>query len=244
MKTLMVQPSCILDNPTSSIMNLPATLKFRRCTYATKLMAKSRARTTQRAFVGRARSGSDEFSYVGNGLPFNIDAGLSQAITIRFTPTSEGSKSAIFNANSNDPDEPDVTFNVSGNGVATQITGTTGEVNCDILGETTVELYQGDVLKGSTTSDIDGNYALPVPETGDYDVVDSKTGFKDQTQPISIPAGGIYTLDFMGETGLVPNAPNLSYVLACVHIWLYPDPPCELSLSKVLAVVHAWLYPQ
>jgi len=61
-------------------------------------------------------SGSDEFSYIGPVTPFDIAVGQSQAITIRFAPISEGLKSAVFNVNSNDPDEPDVTFDVSGTG--------------------------------------------------------------------------------------------------------------------------------
>ncbi len=63
-------------------------------------------------------SGSAEFTYVGPTTPFDIAAGSSQAITIRFTPTSAGAKSATFNVNSNDPDDPDVTFDVLGNVIA------------------------------------------------------------------------------------------------------------------------------
>ena len=84
---------------------------------------------------------------------------------------------------------------------------------------------------------------LSLPETGDYDVVASKAGYKDETQPISITSPGIYTLDFRGEHGLIPQAPSMSYVLGCVNHWLYPVEPCGLSMSKVLAVVNAWLYP-
>jgi hypothetical protein len=61
-------------------------------------------------------SGSDEFTYVGPPTAFYIEPGDSEVITIRFAPTSGGAKSATFNVNSNDPDEPDVTFDVSGNG--------------------------------------------------------------------------------------------------------------------------------
>ena len=125
----------------------------------------------------------------------------------------------------------------------TSIVGMTGEVNCEILPEVTVELYDGGVLVSSTVSDGDGNYMLGVPGLGDYDVVASKAGFKDETQSVSIAAPGIYTLDFLGEHGLIPNAPTMSYVLACINHWLYPEPPCGLSMSKVLAVINAWLYP-
>ena len=123
-----------------------------------------------------------------------------------------------------------------------EIVGVAGEVNCDTLPEVTVELYQSGVLKGNTVSDGSGVYTLPVPELGDYDVVASKTGYKDETQSISITEP-TYTLDFHGEHGLVPNAPSMSYVLRCINHWLYPVPPCGLSMSRVLAVINAWLYP-
>ncbi len=62
-------------------------------------------------------SGSSDFTYVSPSTPFNVGAGGSQTITIRFAPSSEGAKSAIFDINSNDPDEANVTFNVSGTGI-------------------------------------------------------------------------------------------------------------------------------
>jgi hypothetical protein len=63
-------------------------------------------------------SGSDEFTYVGPTTLFCIEPGNSQVITISFAPTSAGEKNATFNVNSNDPDEPDVTFDVSGSGTS------------------------------------------------------------------------------------------------------------------------------
>jgi len=124
------------------------------------------------------------------------------------------------------------------------ILGTTHEVNCDILPSTTVEAFKGDVSKGSTVSDpTSGDYTLSLPETGDYDIVASKAGFRNETQSISITGEGTYTLNFRGEHGLIPNAPDMSYVLGCINAWLYPPPPCGLSMSKVLAVINAWLYP-
>ena len=128
--------------------------------------------------------------------------------------------------------------------VATVLVGVTGEVNCDILPGVTVKLFKDGTLIGSDTSDENGNYSLPVPELGEYEVIASKEGFRNETQSISITELESYTLDFRAETGLVPKAPNMSYVLECVNHWLYPEPPCGLSMSKVLAVINAWLYPQ
>jgi len=70
-------------------------------------------------------SGSTDFTYLIPSVPFGVPAGGgSQAITVRFAPTSAGAKSAVFNVNSNDPDEPDVTFNVSGTGLVPETIST------------------------------------------------------------------------------------------------------------------------
>ena len=69
-------------------------------------------------------SGSSDFSYIGPSTPFDIAAGSSRTITVRFAPTSTGSKSANFNVNSNDPDEANVPFSVSGDGTPLEGEGT------------------------------------------------------------------------------------------------------------------------
>ena len=97
------------------------------------------------------------------------------------------------------------------------------------------------------TSDGSGNYnlAAPISEPGSYEVVASKTGFKDEAQSISITElGQEYTLDFRGDHGLIPNAPSASYAMDCVHYWLFPPgPECGLSAAMAMDIVHAWLYP-
>jgi parallel beta-helix repeat protein len=57
-------------------------------------------------------SGSTEFTYIGPGVPFTIPASGSKTVTLRYCPTS--GSSAVFNVNSNDPVNTDVTFNVTG----------------------------------------------------------------------------------------------------------------------------------
>ena len=123
------------------------------------------------------------------------------------------------------------------------ISGETGQDNCNSLTGVTIELYQDWILKESTVSDGNGEYLWPVPNFGYYDVVASKVGYRDETQSISITQDQTYTLDFVGEHGLIPDAPSMSYVLGCINHWLYPVSPCGLSMSKVLAVINAWLYP-
>jgi len=131
---------------------------------------------------------------------------------------------------------------------AAQLIGVIGEVNCGtssgILTGATVDLYKDATHVATTESDGDGNYSLPVAATGDYEVRVNKSGFREETQAINIASlGPQYELDFLGETGLIPNAPETPYVVVCIHYWLHPELGCVLSTPKVVAVIHAWLFP-
>jgi hypothetical protein len=117
-------------------------------------------------------------------------------------------------------------------------------VNCTILTGSTVDLYKDATHVASTVSDGDGNYSLSVTATGDYEVRVNKAGFREESQSINITSlGPQYELDFLAQTGLIPNAATVFYVLECVSHWLYPTPPCELTVFRVLDVVNAWLFP-
>jgi hypothetical protein len=127
--------------------------------------------------------------------------------------------------------------------IVRNIVGETKAVNCTTLDNVTLTLYQGAVNMTSTVSGGTGNYTLAVPALGNYNVTASKAGFRDETQAISITELTTYTLDFAGDHGLIPDAPNLSYVLQCINLWKFGTPPCQLGMSKVLAVVNAWKNP-
>jgi hypothetical protein len=130
-----------------------------------------------------------------------------------------------------------------GPGIAARIAVETREVNAAIMGNATLTLYEDDVDIASTVSNATGNYELAVPELGDYNVTASKGGFRSKTRTIAINQTGTYTLDFVGDNGLIPNAPNMSYVLACINKWKFGEPPCNLNMSTVLAVINAWKFP-
>jgi hypothetical protein len=60
-----------------------------------------------------------------------------------------------------------------------------------------VEAYQGDVLKGSGTTDADGIYQIGALTTGTYTVIASKTGYVRQTKPgISFTTGAVTYVNF------------------------------------------------
>jgi len=132
----------------------------------------------------------------------------------------------------------------------TLITGITTEVNCDIMPGVSIQLFDDDgvtPIGAPATSDGSGSYTLAasISETGTYKVVASKTDYRDESQTIDITElGQEYEVNFRGNTGLVPDEPDASYAMDCVHYWLFPPGlECGLSASKAMDVIHAWLFP-
>jgi len=123
------------------------------------------------------------------------------------------------------------------------IAGVIKEVDGGILPGAAVILYRNGQPIANAISDEHGNYALAVPGFGDYDLVASKRGFRDETQSISVTAPITRLLDFAGDHGLIPNAPSRPYVLACVNLWQLDDPSLQLSTSRLLDVISASKYP-
>jgi len=127
------------------------------------------------------------------------------------------------------------------------ITGVTHEVNCDLLGGALVELLDGEDVIASTTSDsIDGSYTLTAPSEADYQLRASKAEFRTEIQPATVGTEPV-DLDFCGEHGLIPNAPDVFYVMSCVGCWQFPEnqpfPCCGLDVFRIMGVVGAWQFP-
>lgn len=124
-----------------------------------------------------------EFAYIGPTIPFNVNQGQSQAITIRFSPTSEGTKSGQFTIYSNDFLNPTVLFDAAGFG--------TGDPDIHIPPPNPRNF--GDVTVGASSDEniIIYNYGSdtltihPVNVSGNSDF-----SYGGPTTPINIPAGG------------------------------------------------------
>ena len=123
------------------------------------------------------------------------------------------------------------------------IAGVIKEVDGTILPGAAVILYRNGQPMANAISDENGNYALAVPGFGDYDLVASKRGFRDEAQSISVTEPTTHLLDFAGDHGLIPNAPSRPYVLACVNLWQLDDPSLQLSTPRLLDVISASKYP-
>lgn len=160
------------------------------------------------------------------------------------TYTFGGSLKYYVEANPAPPYEQEIRGDMEvrvGVGETVRITGVTREVDGAVLAGATVVLYQNGEPIGSVTSDQSGRYQFEFSQLGDYEVAVSKSGFREEVQSISVAALAIYTLDFVGDHGLIPEAPTISYVLACISLWKFGEPPSQLSTSRVLQVISAWL---
>jgi len=121
-----------------------------------------------------------------------------------------------------------------------RIVGVIKEVGGDILPGAAVILYQDGEEIANVVSDENGHYEFEFSELGDYDVVVSKEGFRDETQSISVTEPTIYNLDFAGDHGLIPDAPSKSYVLACTDLWKFDELSFQFSTSRLLKLISAW----
>jgi len=124
-----------------------------------------------------------------------------------------------------------------------RIVGVTKEVDGAILPGAAVILYQNGEEIANVVSDESGNYKFEFSELGDYDVVASKEGFRDEAQSISVTESTTYNLDFVGDNGLIPDVPSKSYILACTNLWKFDEPSVQLSTSRLLELISAWKYP-
>jgi len=124
-----------------------------------------------------------------------------------------------------------------------RIVGVTKEIDGVILPGAVVILCQNDEEIANVVSDENGNYEFEFSELGDYDVVASKEGFRDEAQSILVTEPTTYNLDFAGDHGLIPDAPGASYVLACTNLWKFDEPSVQLSTSRLLELISAWKYP-
>lgn len=68
---------------------------------------------------------ASQFSIAGTGAPFGVDGGAERALIVRFAPTSVGTKSAMLNLFSDDPDENPLSVPLSGEGTLEDVSGST-----------------------------------------------------------------------------------------------------------------------
>ncbi len=129
--------------------------------------------------------------------------------------------------------------------VATMVTivGVTKEADGAILSGAVVILYRNGEVIANVLSDENGDYEFEFSQFGDYDVVVSKEGFRYEAQSISVAEAVVYNLEFVGDHGLIPDAPSKSYVLACTNLWRFDGSSSQLSTSRLLELISAWKYP-
>jgi len=135
---------------------------------------------------------------------------------------------------------------IAGSHISGEIYAVNGTPLPDDMTGATITLSNDGGKIDNTVSAIQSHYRIPVTQTGVYLVTVSQTGFKNETQSINITTlEQDYTLNFKGNLGLIPNAPDIWYVLDCAAVWKYPpaDPELGLDIWRVLDVAAAWKYP-
>ncbi len=142
-------------------------------------------------------SGTDasEFSISPASTNITISAGNSYDITVTFSPTSAGSKTAKITINSDDSDEGTCEINLSGEGIAPCSTPTAQPSNLDLTSNT-------------TTTSIEGNFYAASPVADNYLIVYS-TNNTLSTDPVD---GTTYSPgDALGDGTVLDNISDTSF---------------------------------
>ena len=180
-----------------------------------------------------------------NALSFPVPGGAVLGQTFaRFRYSSAGG--LPYDGPAPDGEVEDYQVLVIEEGAGIPVWGIVRQVDCNPLDGALVELLYDDAVITSAPTDTDGFYTLYAPSAGDYELRASKAEFRTESQPVTVDTSTV-ALDFCGEHGLVPNAPDVFYVMACIGCWQFPEnqtiPCCGLDVFRVMTVVGAWQFP-
>jgi hypothetical protein len=131
------------------------------------------------------------------------------------------------------------TFTTGGVSSPAIIQGTTFNAMGEVLGGVTLTLDDGtQVVSGA-----DGSYQLTVATPGTYTLTASKAGYLDEIiEDIEITPGESYTIDFKGNTSLIPSTLDINKFLACVNKWqVPPSDGTGLGMEKILKIINIWI---
>lgn len=107
---------------TPSSLSFPATVLGSTSPAQTITVSNAALATTSPATVSIARVGTNPGDFGATPTSFTLAAGESRTVSVTFSPTVEGARSAIVRVTSDDQETPTVDVAVSGNGVKPEIT--------------------------------------------------------------------------------------------------------------------------
>ena len=184
---------------------------------------------------------SDQFSFVSGAGSFSLPAGANRSITIRFSPTSEGAKSAMLRIICDDLDESPVNISLNGTGGIPDISTSATELNYG-----SVVIPESSVLSFSVSNE--GSHELTVSATEITGENADQFSFESGEGSFYIPVGGDahpISVKFSPTSAglktatlrITSNDPYDSVVeIALSGTAVFPDisvSPTELSFGKV-----------
>ena len=136
---------------------------------------------------------------------------------------------------------------ITGSNISGKIYEVNGQPFPDDIPGITINLSKNGKHLDNITSCAQSYYNIHITEADTYLITVSMSGFKDVSRSINITTlDHDYTLNFKGNLGLIPDAPDIWYVLECAALWKYMPEDHELGLDiwRLLDVAAAWKYPQ
>jgi len=164
---------------------------------------------------------SDEFSIISGGGSFTLASGATRDITVGFSPTSAGSKSAALHFESDDPDENPYDVELSGNGI----------VIPDIAISPSSKDY-GDVLLGSSAVQ---TFVVKSEGTGTLTVSSVNITGTDASEFAITSGGGSFSLSSGANRDIIVSFDPSSSGAKSATLRLTSDDPDEDPLDVSLA---------
>ena len=117
------------------------------------------------------------------------------------------------------------------------VSGVVTEVNGELVRPpATVTISNATSWSTTATINFLGEYSVTGIAPGEYTVVASKAGYLDETITETFLTAEKVTVDFTDNTGLIPEEPNIDYVIECIQLWSKGI----INMDKVLRVIGAW----
>lgn len=167
--------------------------------------------------INAIKAPSSPFSVINDGCSGHVlSASSSCGITMKFSPSTEGTFHDSLLVLSNDADNPSFRINLSGTAVlpTAVITGTTTDFSTGVVLPNVTVIITDSGGSYSTITDSSGKYTFTELAGGGYTAIFSKAGYISQTTSGSISSGQILSLNIS-----LVSYPPISISIASPQNW-------------------------